>query len=515
MAQIVTTDGLLGTPLEALLKADHIRPGHGPSYQLCKTIYEYHPHGAKIVDFPVQMAMHKPRKITVPGAPDDGKEMVTAFTAEWKALLVDGHILNTARQARMYGVATAALLEKGRPFEEQVDFEKLADAEIGVNVFDPLNTAGSLVLSQDPNSLDFQKVPGGVTVNGKAYHRSRTVTLMNEDPLYISYTSAGFGFLGRSVYQRALVALKSFLFTMDTDAMVAVKAGLLIAKMQSQSSAVDGPMAFLFGGKRQLLKEAQTGNVLSIDIEEEIESLNLQNIDGAGTFARRNILENEAAGSGTPAKIVLAETFAEGFGEGTEDAKAIAQYIDGVRFWLQPLYSFFDPIVMHRAWNAQFFERMKRLYPEDYAGVDYTTFFQGLRNAFKAVWPNLLEEPESEKLKGEDVILKAMIAVVEILIPVLDPVNKATAIEWLADNCNERKLLFSSPLELNYKALAEYEPPVPTMGGGDVKPAPPESGRDSAGRGRVGPEVIGEVDRVLRQLASQLPDASVPRLVTG
>lgn len=498
MAQFGTTGGLLGTPLESLLKADHIRPGHDPSYALCKVIYEMHPHGAKIVDFPVQMAMFKPRKITVSKAPDDGRKLVEAFEAEWKQLRMGAHVANLARQARMYGVATAALLTKGVDPKDEVDFKGLADAAIGLNVYDPLNTAGSLVLSQDPLDLDFQKVPG-VSVNGKPFHRSRTVTLMNEDPLYISYTSSAFGFLGRSVYQRSLVPLKSFLYTLDTDAMIALKAGLLVAKMKSQSSAVDGPMAFLFGIKRSLLKEAQTGNVLNIDITEDIESLDLHNLDGAYTLARRNIIENIAAGSGTPAKIVLAETFAEGFGEGTEDAKAIAQFVDGIRTWMDPAYGWADQIVMYRAWNPEFYKTVQALYPDEYGSMPYATAFQEWKNSFKPEWPSLLEEPESEKLKGEDVVLKAIIAVVEVLAEIVDPVNKAIVVGWMADCVNERKRLFSVPLDLDLVALESYEPPAPPTG---IDPPPPESSRDSSGPARVGPETIDEVDRLIKELTS-------------
>ena len=46
-----------------------------------------------------------------------------------------------------------------------------------------MNTAGSIVLDQDPNSADFQKV-GSVTAAGKPYHQSRCCVMMNEDPIY-------------------------------------------------------------------------------------------------------------------------------------------------------------------------------------------------------------------------------------------------------------------------------------------------------------------------------------------
>ena len=61
----------LGTNLQALLMADDIVPGAAPSYQICKTIYLYHPMGAKMVDTPISLAQSQPRTISVPDAPED------------------------------------------------------------------------------------------------------------------------------------------------------------------------------------------------------------------------------------------------------------------------------------------------------------------------------------------------------------------------------------------------------------------------------------------------------------
>jgi hypothetical protein len=498
-ANLINGQQILGTGLQQLLLCDSIVPGAQPGYQTCKEIYTHHPHGAKLVDFPIQMAQHKPRKITVPKAPDDGNMLVEAFLQEWKALGADRHILNLGRLSRMYGIATLGLLTEGDDPSEPVDFKKLSKATIAINCWDPLNCAGSLVMDQNPLSLTFQKV-SGVAVNGVAIHRSRACVLLNEAPVYIVYQDSAFGFSGRSVYQRGLVPLKSFIYTLATDAMIALKAGVLIAKMKSQSSAVDAPMQWLFGTKRSMVKEAQTGNVLSIDVEEDIESLNLQNLDGAYGMARKNIIENEAAACGTPAKIVLAETFAEGFGEGTEDAKAVAQFVETIRAWLDPVYVFMDQIVMYRAWNEDFYATVQSRYPEEYGNVSYSAAFQEWKNSFTAEWPNLLDEPDSEKLKGEDVVLKAIIAVVEVLLPALDPDNKAKVVEWMMENLNERKRLFSSPLDLDIDALASYEPPAPpAMKEPDA--APPESARDSAPKRRR--EVLDGVDEEIKRVARE------------
>lgn len=491
----------IGSELQKILDADDIQPGSDTSYQMAKIIYGRHPLGGKIVDFPLQMAQYKPRKITVPKAPGDGEMMVEAFNREWREIQADRHIMNHGRLASIYGIATLGIIEKDADTKTALEFQKLDGATISFSVFDPLNTAGSLVLNQDPNALDFQKVTG-FAVSGKAYHRSRGVVLMNEDPLYIAYENAGFGFVGRSVFQRGLFPLKSFVSTMITDAMVAIKAGVLVAKMKSPSSAVDAPMAWLFAQKRDMVKEAQTNNVLSIGVEEDIQSIDLKNLEAPYMAARRNIIENIASACGRPAKVLLAETFAEGFGEGTEDAKAIAQFVDGIRTWLQPSYDFLTEIVMYRAWNEEFFERVKAVYPEVYEGMSYAAAFQTWRNSFHAEWPSLLDEPESEKIKTDEVVLRAIISIVEVLMPVVPPSEKAKVIEFLCENVNMRKRLFTSPLEIDYEEVAAYEPPAPVS---EFRPSRPEGFADSAAPKPSsklrGAEILNGVDAEVRKSA--------------
>ena len=278
---------------------------------------------------------------------------------------------------------------------------------------------------------------------------------MNERPIYIEYTSSAFGYVGRSVYQRALYPLKSFVSTMVADDMVARKVGLLIAKLKPVASAVNAAIQRLAGVKRQLLQEAETNNVLSITTEETVESLNLQNIDGAGAFARGNILKNIATAADMPAKLLDNETMVEGFGEGTEDARNIARYVDGVREWMGPLYAFFDDIVMRRAWNPEFFEALKSEFPETYGKVSYTEAFYEWKNSFRAKWPSLLKDPETDQ-KNEETRQKAVTDLLGVLLPTLDPVNTATTIQWAVETVASNTILFPKPLVLDYEALAQH-----------------------------------------------------------
>ncbi len=456
------------TELMAILSAEDILPGSTPSYQLCKTIYTYHPLGAKIVEVPVKLAMSQAREITIPGGPES--MLVTAFRREWGTVggreingsdvSADNIILNTRVVSRMYGIGSVIVGERGKnSTADPIDFDRLAEADLYFNVLDPLNTAGSLVLEQDPQSPDFQKARC-IQIGDRVYHPSRTVIMMNERPVYIEYTSSAFGYVGRSAYQRALFPLKTFVQTMITDQYVTLKVGLLIAKMKAPGSISTNRILNFFGWKRGNLQAGITGNVLSIGIDEAVESINFQNLEGPAAMARDNSLKNVAMAAGMPAKLLEEEEMIGGMAEGSEDAKRIAAFIDTERDEMAPLYRFFDRIVMHRAWDENFYKTVQKEFPEEYGGVPYKTAFYRWKNSFEAKWPNLLEEPDSEKIKVEETRFKSAVALVEVLAPLLDPENKAALVAWAADEVNSRRELFSAKLDIDQEALAAYVPPV-------------------------------------------------------
>ena len=455
MSTLTLTGSSTGTALLNILNADDIEIGTAPSYQLCKIIYLYHPLGQKMAESPLKMAQAQPREVAVPNSPED--RVVRAFREEWVNINADRYIFNLCRTARIYGVASIALLIDGVATDVSFDYSKLHDARIAFNIFDPLNSAGSMVLNQTPTAIDFQKVIG-LTVEGQHYHRSRFVAVLNEEPVYLAYTDSAFGFVGRSVYQRALFPLKSFLQTMITDDLVSVKAGVVVAMLEQAGSVIDNVMVRVFGMKRQILKEAKVGNVISIGTQEKVETLNFRNMDGPYNSSRANILKNIATAADMPAKLLENETFVEGFGEGTEDAKAIAAYIDGIRTWMQPAYDFFTKIAQYRAWNPKFYEAIQKEFPDEYGKKSYNEAFYEWVNSFTALWPSLLKEPPSKQVEVDRTRLETVINMLEAVGPQVDPENKAKLIEWAEQNVNALKNLFSSPLELDYKKLKNFTP---------------------------------------------------------
>ena len=451
---VLSYGGGAESPLMQMLMGEDIQPGTEPSYQLCKTIYIYHPLGGKMAEGPIKLAQSQERKVTIQGAPD---EAVKAFTDQWAAMEADQHILNVHALARVYGISTVILGVKDVPSNVPVEMDKIWDKDVYFNVLDPLNTSGSLVLSQNPNDPGFQR-PVRVSTSGESYHPSRFKVVMNENPVFIQYTGSAFGFVGRSVYMRALFAMKSFLRSMIADDMIQSKLALLIAKQKSPGSVINNAMLKLAAWKRMLLKFATSGQVLSIGTDEDVATIDMTNVDGAGSYSRNNIIRNIETAADMPAKMLDQETMVSGFGEGTEDSKRNAQYIESIRIKMRPVYVWFNNIAQYRAWNPLWYKTViQAKYPEEWGGIDWFTAFSQWRQAFQAEWPSLLIEPESEEIKKEEVKLEAVVAILNTLLPQLDAENKSKLIQWAADCFGENKRLFPHELELDWEALEEFQ----------------------------------------------------------
>lgn len=443
----------LGNELQSLLMTDSIIPGESPSYQTCKTIFLYHPLGSKMVETPVNLAMSQKRVISIPNSPET--MVKDAFEAEWDKLRCDFYIKQAMYIKRTYGIASVIFGAKDFPTDEPFPMDKLASAQIYFNVLDPLNTAGSLVLNQDPNAPDFQKSTS-ITAAGQAYHFSRSCVVINETPVYIAYTNSAFGFVGRSVFQRALFPLKSFITSMVADDEIMKKAAVIVAKIKNPGSITDKIAGAAMAIKRTFIKQATNGNTINVSSDDTIETLDLNNVDKAVTTVRNNIIENIASSATMPPKLLLSDGYAGVLANGTEDYKQTMQYINGIREDMQPLFDFFDNIVMHRAWSPEFYKRVQAEFPVEYGSVPYEQAFYAWRNDFSALWPSLMEESDSEKSKMDKVRLEAIISLMEKMIPNLDPDNSAALIEWVTLNISSMKSLFSDPLDFDPETLIAY-----------------------------------------------------------
>lgn len=448
-----------------ILELDAIDPGSDPGYQACKTIYAYHPLGARIVDGPLHMSMSQERIIEIPGAPE--ADLIKAFKKEWKQIGkigADNIIFRVSQLSQIYGIATLGVNLVGKdgkpePTNEPLPLDRLHDADLYFNIYDPLNTAGSLVLNQDPHAVDFMH-PKQVSIGGQSWSNTKTLVMMHEQPIWIEWSSSAFGFVGRSVYQRAFYPLKSFAVSMIADQKIQEKLALLVYKAKSPGSVIDQQARSFKQMIRSAIKGATNNNVLSIGETEDLASLNFEHVHSAGEYSRNNILKNIATASGRPASFLTQETLAEGFGEGTEDAKQIARFVDMMRIEMNPAYAFLDQIVMRRAWSPTFYLGIQRKYPERYGKLKYEAALHEWIDAFNPSWPNLLMEPDSEKAKSNQLKLEAANKLADTILKVADPETKGAVCAWLAEVVNDQKDFYSSPLLIDEDAIASYEPPM-------------------------------------------------------
>lgn len=448
---VIGTGGLVdqSNPLMRILLASEVEAGDTLSYQLCKDIYLYHPLGKKTVDSPIARAMYKRREIVVKESPDC---VVEQFNRVWEDLQCDYYIADCERLARIYGIASLAVMptRKGVDASEPLSPAELWSGEFQFNSLDPLNTAGSLVGILNPNDPEFLKYQT-IAVMGVPYSRSRTHIQLYENPIYLSYTGSAFGYVGRSVFCRALYPLQSFVQSMIADNLMMVKSGILVAKLKQPGSIIDRLMSAAQDIRLNILKIARTGNTISITPDEEIESLDLKNL----TYAeqRKNILENIAMSLDMPANFLTSDSLSQGFGEGEQDAKLIASYIDRVRLDMKPIFEFMDDIVMHTAWNPDYFLALQNRIPE-FKKMSYEQWFQQCKRSFNAIWPEALEPGKKERTDHQKNIYESCLEVFNTLGPLCEGENKAQLVDWVVANLNEAEDLFPNKLVINTTDIA-------------------------------------------------------------
>lgn len=448
-----------GGNLSRLLLAQDIEPGTSIGYQTAKQIYIFHPLGGKMAEGPITLMQSQEREISVKHGPEE--LLIPAFKKEAAALGrvgMDEIIKHVMTLSRIYGISALAVGNREVSLSEPLQEQDILGDNLFFNILDPLNTAGSLILDQDPASPDFLK-PTNVKVRGSMVHPSRTVVLMNEQPIYIQWESSAFGFSGRSVFQRALFPLKTYIEIMRSNQLIAHKAGLLIANMKNPTSAPNRFTQGIFNIKREKLKVGASGDVLSIGETEKITSLDLHNMEPVLRMARENCIKDIAASDNMPAALIEMESLTNGFGEGTEDAKNIARYIARKRIEANPIYDYLDQIVMKRAWNEDFYVSVQKAYPDEYGHVPYNTAFHAWKNSFETEWPNLLIEPDSKKAEAERDRFATILATWGSLAPVMDPENKSALAQWVVDQVNDSESLFTSNLNFDPDKMADYMPP--------------------------------------------------------
>ncbi|OXI49280.1 hypothetical protein [Burkholderia aenigmatica] len=443
-----------------------IEPDTGLSYQLAKQIYLSHPMGQRVVDNVINLAFSQER--TISGIPEDAKK---AFKAAWNAARADTAIKNVARHARIYGSSTLVDLGEGT-----------------FKVYDPLITAGSLVGNLDPLSRDFLS-PNDPVVRDFKFTPQNSVVAFNGTQVYLAYSQSAFGYTGRSVFYNMLQPLAAFLISMEVDALVLKKSGVLISKTKPVGAAQNRFSMFWQRKKATDVKKALNGNVLAIETDEDINTLNMANTADAMTTARNNVISNIATALDAPAVILQNDVLTNGFGEGKEDSKVIAQFVERYRGEIEHLFEFITPKIQELAWTEEWYASFVMSNPA-YASIPFQSATNYWRNNFEYAWPNYLTEPDSEKVKREESSFNAYAKIYETLqAGIKNPETRRAIAQALIELTHEdsMKTLLPMPIDIEF-ADDDFVDPAPT---------------DFKGSERVSEDVTGDPD------ASIAPDTNL------
>ncbi|WP_330555204.1 hypothetical protein [Burkholderia multivorans] len=424
-----------------------IEPGSGLDYALAKRIYLEHPLGSRIVDSPITLAFTQKREIS--GVPEEAKK---AFLSAWKQARADVAIKNTARHARIYGAGTLVDLGDGT-----------------FKVYDPLLTAGSIVGNiGEPLSRDFLTADDPV-VRGSQFNNQNSIVLYNGAQVYLAYSASAFSYGGRSVFYNMLPMLAGFLYSIDVDTLVLKKAGALVAKTKPVGAAGNRITQFFRRKKADDVKRALNGNVIAIETDESIETINMTNSDDMVT-ARDNMISNIATAMDAPALILKNAVLTQGFGEGSEDAKILAQYVERYREEIECLFDWITPKIQALAWSEEWYQSFQMSHPE-YASISYQSAINFWKANFSFAWPNYLSEPDSEKRKGQKDSFDAYMQVYrELQSGIRNPENRRALAQTMIDltQSDAFKTLLPEPILITFDE-DDFAAPAPTEFKGSIK----------------------------------------------
>ncbi|HHT8898677.1 TPA: hypothetical protein ACT5CR_003122 [Burkholderia cenocepacia] len=439
-----------------------IEPGTGLSYQLAKQIYLEHPMGQRAVDNVINLAFSQER--TIAGIPEDAKK---AFKSAWAAARADTAIKNCARHARIYGLGTLVDLGGGT-----------------FKIYDPLLTAGSLVGNiSEPLARDFL-TPNDPVVRDFKFTPQNSVVAFNGEPIYLAYAQSAFGYTGRSVYYNMLPQLAAFLVSMEVDALVLKKSGVLVAKTKPVGAAANRMSMWWQRKKASDVKRSLNGNVLAIEEGEDISTLNMANTADAMTTARNNVISNIATALDAPAVILQNDVLTNGFGEGKEDSKVIAQFVERYRNEIEHIFEFMIPRIQELAWTEEWYASFVMANPA-YASISFQSATNFWRNNFEYTWPNYLVEPDSEKVKREESSFNAYLALYEKLqAGIQNPETRRALAQSLVEltHSDELQTLLPLPIDIEF-GDEDFSNPAPTEFKGQIREDENVTGNEEAETG--------------------------------
>lgn len=430
------------------------------SYQECKDIYTHWPLGKRIANALPTFAMSAPRIVKFGNLPPCIEEHFNNVCLKYR---VDDIVKQTAVYARVFGMAALYVAHSSDNFSDPLTYDDLKKGDIKFNVLDPLQINGAEI-SQNPLSYNYQEVKS-IRVNGVDVSAKRILAILNDTPFYLRWIPSNYNWGAPSVYQNMYGLIKSWNRCVIALERMATKAGSIIVK--SRDSAVLSSAAVLAAQKTlQLIRDMQNDGAAQVEKDADIEFFNLTGVDVVDSIISQMNQLILMALSDTPSAILLDKDLAQGFGEGSEDMKALLMAVDSFRSQiLRPLYDFIDRYILAVAFTKAELTNIWREHSEDLKELEISNVSELREEIFKQYmfeWGNLYPETEATKLDNATKKLQNYQALQQLGANIAD-------IEMLVNNDD----LFSEPITFEEKNL---QGDGEGLGGGDAEmPSPPEA----------------------------------------
>lgn len=364
------------------------------SYDECKDIYLHWPLGKRVVTAITNFAMSAPREFSFKDLPH---ECVDEYKNTLAAFNINEVVRQAANYARIYGLSAVFVSHKTIEPSKPLDYKDLSINDIGFNVLDPLNLAG-IEISQNPLSLAYQKVTR-LVVNGQVVHPSRVYILFNDIPMYLRWIPSTYSWGSPSVFENMKSLIKSWNRCVIALERMATKAGSIIVK--HRDGAVLNSMAVKAAEiTLEQIRNMQNDGIASLEKDANIELFNLTGVEVVDSIIEQMNKLIMLALADTPSSVLLDNNLAQGFGEGSEDMKAVLMSTDYFREkTLAPLFRFLDFYCLRICFNDSILQSIKEKNASDIT-YDIATLKEKVLEGYTAEFGNLYPQKESEKVQN-------------------------------------------------------------------------------------------------------------------
>lgn len=362
------------------------------SYDECKDIYLHWPLGKRVVTSLTNFALSAKRDISFNDLPIQCVKLYEDTLDSFKVVQI---VKQAGNYARMYGMSAIFVAHKKVKPNKPLSYDDLNPNDLSFNVLDPLNLAG-IQINQDPTSVAYQKVTK-VIVNGQNVHPTRILILFNDIPLYLRWIPSTYSWGSPSVFENMKSLIKSWNRCVIALERMATKAGSIIVKHRD-SAVLNSITVRAAEATLDQIRNMQNDGIASLEKDASIELFNLTGCDVVDSIIEQMNKLILLALADTPSNILLDKNLAEGFAEGSEDAKVMTMAIDSFRERsLTPAYKFLDFYLLRTCFRQNTISQLKADFHNDLKTVDSSSLKEKILQGYSWEYGSLIPEKDSEK----------------------------------------------------------------------------------------------------------------------